>query len=224
MTTCRLLLILRKKRLRFQKHSLVAALIKTSIMKNLLDSFKNLTLLLLNINNVTEAWNTLRGKVEMVLDRVPNRSRTFSFGCTKPGWLSNDLIELMKDRDTALRKASKSRSIQDKKHARAIPNLVNQYIKRARSEYLQEQLDNLKDKSKKFWNVLNDIIDPGKQNHSFKLVNTQGETIFIVYSNWFTDISGKNKICILRDWSNFWWNSPYTSSLYSRQCQRKILI
>ena len=49
----------------------------------------------------------------MVLDQVAP-IRTFSLGCTKPGWLTNDLIELMKDRDTALRKASKSRSMEDK--------------------------------------------------------------------------------------------------------------
>ena len=78
----------------------------------------------------------------------------------------------MKDRDSALRKASKSRNAQ--KH-RAIQYLVNQYIKKTWSEYLQEQLDNLKDKLKKFWNVLNDIIDPGRQSQNVKLIDMQGE-------------------------------------------------
>ena len=55
---------------------------------------------------------------------------------------------MMRDRNIALRKASKSKSEQDMKSARSIRNLVNQYIKRARSDYLQEQI-NFKRQTKK---------------------------------------------------------------------------
>ena len=129
---------------------------------------------ILQINDISKAWRSMRVKIEKVLDQIAP-VRTFKFRCTKPAWLIDDLIELMRDRDAALKRASKSKKEEDKKQARNIRNLVNQYIKRARSEYLQEQLDNLKDKPKKFWNVLNGIIDPGKQSNNFKLTDTQGE-------------------------------------------------
>ena len=95
-------------------------------------------------------WRSMRIKIESVLDPIAP-VRTFKFRCTKPGWLSDD-----------------------KKQARNIRNLVNHYVKRARSEFLKEQLENLKDKPKDFWNILNDIINPGIQANNFKLTDIQG--------------------------------------------------
>ena len=80
----------------------------------------------------------------------------------------------MRDRDAALKRASKSKKDKHKKQARNIINLVNHYVKRARSEFLKEQLENLKDKQKIFWNILNDIINPGKQANDFKLTDIKG--------------------------------------------------
>ena len=71
-------------------------------------------------------------------------------------------MEMMKDRNKALTKAAKTKLEKDKRHARSLRNLVNQYIKNARSDFLKEQLEELKDKPKKFWNILNDVIDPGR--------------------------------------------------------------
>ena len=78
---------------------------------------------------------------------------------------------MMHDRDVALRRARKSKNPEEKKHARRIRNLVNHYVKQARSEYLKEQLENLKDKPKKFWNILNNIINPNNKSNTFKLTD-----------------------------------------------------
>ena len=43
-------------------------------------------------------------------------------------------MELMKDRNGALKKASKTKVDRDKKYARMIRNLVNQCSKKARSD------------------------------------------------------------------------------------------
>ena len=91
----------------------------------------------------------MKTKIEEVLDQIAP-VKTFKFRNTKPGWLSDDLIEMMRDRDTALKRASKSTKEDDRKQARNIRNLVNHYVKRARSEFLKEQLENLKDKPKSF--------------------------------------------------------------------------
>ena len=55
----------------------------------------------------------------------------------------------MKDRNRALKKAAKTKLEIDRKNARTIRNLANQYIKKARSDYIQDQLVELKDKPKK---------------------------------------------------------------------------
>ena len=107
---------------------------------------------------------------------------------------------MMHDRDAALKRARKSKNIEVKKHARSIRNLVNHYIKQARSEYLKEQLENLKDKPKKFWNIINDIINPNNKSNTFKLTDDQGicmgdseaaETI----NNYFANIGNKKCGC-----------------------------
>ena len=126
--------------------------------------------------DVKSAWETIKNSIEKILDTLAP-VRDFRFGCTKPGWLSNDLMELMKDRNRALKKAAKTKSEIDKKNARSIRNLTNQYIKTARSDYIQEQLIELKDKPKKFWNILNDIVDPGRNSKTFKLLDENGEEL-----------------------------------------------
>ena len=98
--------------------------------------------------DVKTAWESMKNDIEKVLD-ILAPIRDFRLACTKPGWLSNDLMELMKDRNRALKKAAKTKIEIDKKNARTIRNLVNQYIKTARSDYIQEQLIELKDKRKK---------------------------------------------------------------------------
>ena len=50
----------------------------------------------------------MKTKIEKVLDQIAP-VQTFKFRNTKPGWLSDDLIEMMRDRDTALKRASKSK-------------------------------------------------------------------------------------------------------------------
>ena len=136
---------------------------------------KNIELVCQN-RDVRVAWSNIRRIIEETLD-VMAPIREFKFGNTKPGWLSNDLMEMMKDRNRALKKATKTKLDKDKKYARTIRNLVNQYIKNARSDFIQEQLTNLKDKPKKFWNILNDIIDPSRNTKSFKLTNSKGEEL-----------------------------------------------
>ena len=103
---------------------------------------------------------------------------------------------MMHDRDVALKRARKSKKPDEKRHARSIRNLVNHYIKQARSEYLKEQLENLKDKPKKFWNILNDIINPSNKSNTFKLTDTQGICMgdteaAEVINNYFANIGNK---------------------------------
>ena len=77
-------------------------------------------------------WRSLRTKIESVLDQIAP-VKVFKFRNTKPGWLSDDLIEMMHDRDVALKRARKSKKPEEKRHARSIRNLVNHFIKQARS-------------------------------------------------------------------------------------------
>ena len=64
--------------------------------------------------DVKTAWESMKNNIEKILD-ILAPIRDFRFGCTKLGWLSNNLMELMKDRNRALKKAAKTKIDIDKK-------------------------------------------------------------------------------------------------------------
>ena len=53
----------------------------------------------------------------------------FKFAKSRPSWLTNDLINLMKERDRLLKVYQKSKQENDKKEMRKLRNLVNISIK-----------------------------------------------------------------------------------------------
>ena len=65
--------------------------------------------------------------------------RTSTFRKDRPEWLTADLIEILKDRDRAMKLACKSNLITDKKVARTLRNIANKAVKSAKSEYLQKR-------------------------------------------------------------------------------------
>ena len=65
------------------------------------------------MNDITEAWKSLRNTIGKYLDQIA-LIKKFNFRCSKPGWHSNDLMELMRDQNVDLRKASKSKNEQDR--------------------------------------------------------------------------------------------------------------
>ena len=67
--------------------------------------------------------------------------RTSTFRKDKPEWLTAELIEIMKDRDQAMKMACRSKNPTDKRNARRLHNLANKSIKSAKSDYLLNKLE-----------------------------------------------------------------------------------
>ena len=65
--------------------------------------------------------------------------------------------ELIKDKDHLLTRARKSKKEDDKINARRARNLVNALIKRARSDFVKEQLDTHRNDPKKFWEIVKNV-------------------------------------------------------------------
>ena len=68
-------------------------------------------------------------------------SLDFCFKKDKRPWLTTDLIEHMKDKDGLLKRARKTKKETDKISALQARNLVNSLVKRARSDFVKEQLE-----------------------------------------------------------------------------------
>ena len=109
------------------------------------------------LTNVNDQWDYFFDTVKNSLDLMCP-VREFSFKKEKPPWLTHDLIELIKDKDHLLTRARKSKKEDDKINARHARNLVNALIKRARSDFVREQLDTHRNDPKKFWEIIKTVF------------------------------------------------------------------
>ena len=80
--------------------------------------------------------------------------------------MSNDLIAIMKERDTRLKDYLKAKTENNKKLMRKVRNLANVSVKLARADYIKEQLHTFKNDPKKFWKKIAEIIPNSKTNTS----------------------------------------------------------
>ena len=121
-----------------------------------------------NMNDVNEKWGHFYTSVESELNKICP-IREFCFKKDKPPWLTRDLLELIKDKDYLLKKARKSKLDIDKANARQARNLVNSLIKRARSDYVKEQLKANRNDPKKFWEVIKNVFGDKNMNERLAL-------------------------------------------------------
>ena len=70
----------------------------------------------------------------------------------------NELIEFIKDRDAALKRAAKTKKAEDKKIARNIRNFTNNMVRNAKANFIKEQLENNKSDPKNFWHSITEVI------------------------------------------------------------------
>ena len=89
--------------------------------------------------------------------------KDFKFAKERPKWISDDLIELMKNRDKALQQYKRTKSDEDKNKMRRMRNMVNVAVKAARNDYVKTQLDTHQKDPKKFWKNINEIL-PSKND------------------------------------------------------------
>ena len=124
--------------------------------------------------DVDSCWDFMMSKILHILDAVCPEKH-FKFAKNRPNWLTNDLINLMKERDRSLKAYLKSKSENDKKEMRRLRNLVNITVKNARAEYVKDQLETHKNNPKKFWKELNTLIPNNKAASSQCFNNIKDE-------------------------------------------------
>ena len=107
--------------------------------------------------DVDTCWDLLYQNMTNILGKLCPEKR-FKFAKNRPTWITNDLINLMKERDSWLQLFLKSRLEIDKKKMRRVRNLVNVSVKNARADVVKDQLETHKNDPKKFWKELNNLI------------------------------------------------------------------
>ena len=122
---------------------------------------------------VNKKWENLYNNILEILDaQIP--VKTFIFPKSKPEWMAAELVELMKDRDSLLKKASRTKDPRDKKSANRTRNRTNRMVKNAKNNFIKEKLNDYQTNPKKFWEQIKSTYPSDKKQNPVKFTDNDG--------------------------------------------------
>ena len=127
----------------------------------------------------SQAWENMLDIIVVEADKI-SPIRKFQIKKSKPCWLTNELIEQMKDRDYFFRKAKKFSNEDDWNIAKFHRNQVNFNVRRAKADFIKDQLRNNYGNSTRFWRSIKQIMPNKKganKNSNISLTNDDDEPI-----------------------------------------------
>ena len=93
-------------------------------------------------------------------------------------WVTDHILELIKDKDNALKRARRTKDPVDWRTSCTIRNRVIKTIRKAKSKFIRDSLENNKNDSKKFWKIMTNLVKGDKGHTNFQLRDTvSGEAI-----------------------------------------------
>ena len=109
-----------------------------------------------------KAWGLMLENIIRVLDTLCPLRKSYIKNY-RPDWMTNELIEQIKDRDYFYNEA-KTRGDQDTWNiAKHLRNVTNLNIRQAKMEFILRELEVHENNSKKFWKVIHKVV-PGKKS------------------------------------------------------------
>ena len=129
---------------------------------------------LFKIEDPNEAWEFFIQKISITLDLMCPL-KEYSVNEYKENWMNRDLMELIIDKDLALKKAKKSNKLDDIIYARKIRNETGKIIEKAKKDYLEEEFINSKGDPKKFWKNIYSIIPKANINNQKDTIHLKNE-------------------------------------------------
>ena len=129
--------------------------------------------------NVTNKWDLFEIIIRESIDEMCPL-KVFRIKQKKEPWITNELIELIKDKDVMLKRARKRKDQQLWNEARIVRNHCIRRLRDAKAEFIKENLENNMSDQKKFWKNIQDVLPSNKKNGNatIKLVDkTSGQQI-----------------------------------------------
>ena len=121
-------------------------------------------------DNPEVCWNYILEKINNILNIMcPIKNRKIK-DCNEP-WITDELIDLIHQKNRAWKKAKKSKHVDDIEDARVLRNRVKSQIKRAKSTYVQDYLDDDLISIKKFWEKITYIMPNKSKNATISLID-----------------------------------------------------
>ena len=134
--------------------------------------------------------------------------KEFNIKRVKEPWVTPELLEFIKDKDKALKKAKKSQLLEDWIVARRLRNECLARVRNCKAEFIQDELTTNQDDSKKFWNSIKTIIPDDKSKHNKLFIidginnkNVVPEELPDFVNNFFADIGPNLASKITGNWN-----------------------
>ena len=145
---------------------------KTKDFQELLnnDNWENLY----NIKDVNLAWDFFIQKILNCLD-ILCPVKNFVISKYREKWMNRDLMELIIDKDIALKKAKKSRRVEDFEIAKKLKNETGKLVENAKINYLSTEFENAKGDPKNFWKNIYSIIPKSKLENNKETIHLKDE-------------------------------------------------
>ena len=134
-----------------------------------------------NSNTVDGKWEQIERIIRKTIDEMCTCPlKTFKIKQVKEPWISNRLIELIKDKDSALKRAKKKKDPQLWNEAKHQRNNCIKRLRTARADFIKENLDNDIGNQKKFWKNIQKVFlnkKGSKNNTIFKLKDKNNNNV-----------------------------------------------
>lgn len=109
------------------------------------------------------AWNIFETTLHEIADIIAPM-KTYTIKEDKPHWLTNELLEMAKDRDHLYYIYRKSMNLDDLKMAKKLKNTYNNAIKNAKANYTKKQATLFENDPRKLWKLIKSLDAQDNQN------------------------------------------------------------
>ena len=110
-----------------------------------------------------KAWDFFLEQATLILDKMCPM-RVFKIKSYRPDWMTDELIEHIKDRDYFYRKAKLGGNKDDWNIAKHLRNETNSHIRQAKRDFILEGLEASEGNAKKFLKVIRKVIPDSKSS------------------------------------------------------------
>ena len=115
-----------------------------------------------NSSSPDEAWELFETKIRSVLNQMCP-IKTIRINKVKENWITNEILELIHDKDYFLRKAKETNNEDDWNIARRLRNRVINLVRYSKADYFKSNLETYKDDAKKYWRTIKSVLPDGKK-------------------------------------------------------------
>ena len=124
-----------------------------------------------NSISADEKWSEFENIARSCIDKMCP-TKYFRIKQEKEPWITPQLIELIKDKDVALKRAKKSKDPNLWAEAKNIRNSCTRRLREARAEFISRNLENNLGNQKRFWKNIQDVLPNSKsKTGNIKLEN-----------------------------------------------------